>query len=240
MSNARIGELERRVANIVRPGVILEADYDKARVKVKLGRNQTAWIPWVTGRACNDRTWHAPEVGEQVLVVAPSGNLASGFVMAGGIYKNDKPANGNDPTVSRTTFADGAVVEYDRSGHNHLIQLPSGSATVSVGGSGITEVTPGKITHKVGSDSVTEIVASKITHKVGGSSVTEIEAAKITHTVGTAVTELTPSKLTHKMGATALIEITATSIKFTCGTTVFELTPTGTTLQTPQFAATQV
>ena len=75
MSNARIGELERRLSNTIRPGKVLEADYAKARLRVTMGDNTSAWLPWLTSRAGEDRTWHAPEVGEQVIVIAPGGEL---------------------------------------------------------------------------------------------------------------------------------------------------------------------
>jgi phage baseplate assembly protein V len=151
MSAARIGELERRLANVTRAGTILEADYSKARVRVKLGKNTTAWLPWVSSRAGGDKTWHAPEVGEQVLVLSPAGDLCAGFVL-GGVYKQDRPANGDAATVSRTTYADGAVVEYDRAAHAYAISIPAG----------------GKATVKAGASSTLEVAADAIRLTVGG------------------------------------------------------------------------
>jgi phage baseplate assembly protein V len=150
MSNARLGELERRLANVTRAGTILEADYAKARVRVKLGKNTTAWLPWVSSRAGGDKTWHAPEVGEQVLVLSPAGDLCAGFVL-GGVYKQDRPANADAATVSRTTYADGAVVEYDRAAHAYAISIPAGGkATVKAGASSTFEVTSDAIRLTVG------------------------------------------------------------------------------------------
>jgi phage baseplate assembly protein V len=151
MSAARIGELERRLANVTRAGTILEADYAKARVRVKLGKNTTAWLPWVSSRAGGDKTWHAPEVGEQVLVLSPAGDLCAGFVL-GGVYKQDRPANADAATVSRTTYADGAVVEYDRAAHAYAISIPAG----------------GKATIKAGASSTLEVAADAIRLTVGG------------------------------------------------------------------------
>lgn len=151
MSAARIGELERRLANVTRAGTILEADYSKARVRVKMGKNTTAWLPWVSSRAGGDKTWHAPEVGEQVLVLSPAGDLCAGFVI-GGVYKQDRPANADAATVSRTTYADGAVVEYDRAAHAYAISIPAG----------------GKATVKAGASSTLEVAADAIRLTVGG------------------------------------------------------------------------
>lgn len=180
MSNARIGDIERRLSNVVRPGTILEADYATARVKVALGKNKTAWLPWITGRAGNDRTWHAPEVGEQVIVIAPSGELAAGYVLQGAIYKTDFPANGASANVSRITYSDGAISEYDRAAHAHLLNIPSG----------------GKATVKVGTEAFTEITASKITHQLSATAKAEISAASIKLTLGSTIIEMTSSGIT--------------------------------------------
>lgn len=184
--NARLGELERRFANMVRPGRVLEADYAKARVKVALGKNETAWIPWLTGRAGADRTWHAPEVGEQVLVMAPSGELAAGFVMPGAVYQQDYPANGDSAEISRTTFKDGTVYEYDRENHARLIKLPEGKSTVQVGDDAETEITETKITHKLGDNAKVEIQASSVKLTLGGSSI-ELTSGGIS-IIGAAIT----------------------------------------------------
>lgn len=214
MSNARLGELERRLSNTIRPGTVLEADYEKARIRVTMGDNTSAWLPWLTSRAGEDRTWHAPEVGEQVIVMAPGGELSAGYVMPGGIYKNDYPANGDKPEISRTTYKDGAILEYDREAHAHLLQLPEGSATVKVGDDAETEITPSKITAKVGDDAKTEITASKILAQIGSDAKSEITASKITHT----------------LGSSSKIEVTSGSVKITVGGTTLEIASGGITI----------
>ena len=214
MSNARLGELERRLSNTIRPGTVLEADYEKARIRVTMGDNTSAWLPWLTSRAGEDRTWHAPEVGEQVIVMAPGGELSAGYVMPGGIYKNDYPANGDKPEISRTTYKDGAILEYDREAHAHLLQLPEGKATVKVGNDAQTEITPSKITAKVGSDAKTEITASKILAQIGTDAKSEITASKITHT----------------LGSSSKIEISSGSVKITVGGTTLEIASGGITI----------
>ena len=214
MSNARLGELERRLSNTIRPGTVLEADYAKARIRVTMGDNTSAWLPWLTSRAGEDRTWHAPEVGEQVIVMAPGGELSAGYVMPGGIYKNDYPANADKPEISRTTYKDGAILEYDREAHAHLLQLPEGSATVKVGDDAQTEITPEKITAKVGDDAKTEITASKILAQIGSD----------------AKSEMTASKITHTLGSSSKIEVTSGSVKITVGGTTLEIASGGITI----------
>jgi phage baseplate assembly protein V len=214
MSNARISELERRLSNTIRPGTVLEADYAKARLRVTMGDNTSAWLPWLTSRAGEDRTWHAPEVGEQVIVIAPGGELSAGYVMPGGVYKNDYPANADKAEISRTTYKDGAILEYDREAHTHLLQLPEGSATVKVGADAQTEITPSKITAQIGSDAKTEITASKILAQIGSDAKSEITASKITHT----------------LGSSSKIEISSGSVKITVGGTTLEIASGGITI----------
>lgn len=128
---AKIGELERRIHNIVRVGEIQAADYGAARVRVKMGEIVTAWLPWMTHRAGNDRTWHAPEVGEQVVVVSPSGDLHFGFVMPS-VFQNDFPGPENVATKATTIYDDGATFQYDREAHKWTINIPAGEVSVDL------------------------------------------------------------------------------------------------------------
>ena len=47
------------------------------------------WMPWLSRRAGLDAEWWKPDLDEQVLVLAPSGNLAIG-VVAGSIYRGTR------------------------------------------------------------------------------------------------------------------------------------------------------
>jgi phage baseplate assembly protein V len=139
MSARAIGELERTRANLLQVGTIAEADYATARVRVLMAGLTSAWLPWLTGRAGGDRSWAAPEVGEQVLVACPDGDPANGVVV-GAIYQADYAAPAASPDVQRTTYSDGAVIEYDRAAHALRATLPAGStaAVVADGGVSIT------------------------------------------------------------------------------------------------------
>lgn len=143
----RITELERRQSNMLRVGTIAEADYARARVRVSIGPLLTAWLPWLTQRASKTSTWHAPEVGEQVLVVSPAGELAQAVVIPA-LYQSAHPANADNPDIARITFADGAVLEYDRAAHRLAADIPgsasiktSGDLTAAIGGKLAAEVT---------------------------------------------------------------------------------------------------
>jgi len=83
-------ELDRRLANIVRLGTVEQADYAKARIRVRCGDMLTGWLPWLTTRAGKDITWWAPDIGEQVVVLSPSGEPAQGVVLFA-VYQNSSP-----------------------------------------------------------------------------------------------------------------------------------------------------
>ncbi|PWC81254.1 phage baseplate assembly protein V [Azospirillum sp. TSH64] len=113
----------RRLTNLLRMGKVHSADYPAARIRVVVGDASdpvghivTNWIPWLTTRAGKDRTWHAPEVGETVLVLAPGGELANAVALPA-TFSSGSPAPADRETVQRTIYDDGTVVEYDREAH---------------------------------------------------------------------------------------------------------------------------
>ncbi|WP_421780725.1 phage baseplate assembly protein V [Kiloniella litopenaei] len=109
-----IAELKRQLSNLIRPAVIIDADYGSAKVRVKSGGLESDWLHWMTPRAGNDRDWEPPEVGEQVLLLCPEGKPERGYVLPS-IYSNDYPAPANSADISRKVFSDGFVIEHDRS-----------------------------------------------------------------------------------------------------------------------------
>jgi len=129
-----LAEANRRIGNMVRYGRVVALDPAAARVKVQTGNNVTAWVPWTTGRAGQDRDWAAPEPGEQVVLLAPSGALDQAVVIPG-VYQSRHPAPGDSADVRRTVFKDGTIQEYDRAAHAHLLDLRAcdGSARVLTG-----------------------------------------------------------------------------------------------------------
>lgn len=129
----RVTELERRLANVMVKGTVVAADYAAGRVRVKSGDLTSDWLPWATLRAGQDRTWSAPDIGEQVIVVSPSGEPAAGVVLPA-LFSTAAPAPADKATVTRTVYGDGTVVEHDRETSAMAITLPAaGSWTLTVG-----------------------------------------------------------------------------------------------------------
>ncbi len=109
---ANIQELARALRNMIRPGIIVETDLNAGRCRVQTGGMCTDWLQWLTHRAGRSRTWWAPSVGEQVLILAVGGELDTAFVLPG-IYSGDNPAPSASADALHIRFPDGAVIEYE-------------------------------------------------------------------------------------------------------------------------------
>ena len=109
---ANIQELGRVLRNMIRPGIIVETDLKAGRCRVQTGGMCTDWLQWLTHRAGRSRTWWAPSVGEQVLILAVGGELDTAFVLPG-IYSGDNPPPSASADAVHIRFPDGAVIEYE-------------------------------------------------------------------------------------------------------------------------------
>lgn len=149
-------DLERRTANAIRYGTVLAVDYAAARVRIKSGEIETAWLPWSTGRAsAAKRRWDPPEVGEQVVLLAPTGDLRQAVVLTG-VFQTSAAAPNASPDKDTTVYGDGTVIEYDRVAHalvadlqgtklfadRNKIELTIGGSVLTMTAAGTTLTTP--------------------------------------------------------------------------------------------------
>lgn len=107
-----IQELARAIRNLIRSGVVTEVDTAQGLCRVQSGGIQTAWLNWLTTRAGRSRSWWAPSVGEQVLLLAIGGELDTAFVLPG-IFSDDNHAPSASADAWHVVFPDGAVMEYE-------------------------------------------------------------------------------------------------------------------------------
>ena len=133
-----IQELARAIRNLIRSGVVTEVDTSQGLCRVQSGGIQTTWLNWLTTRAGRSRTWWAPSMGEQVLLLAIRGELDTAFVLPG-IFSDDNPAPSASADAWHVAFPDGAVIEYEPetsaltvSGIKTANVTASGSITVTV------------------------------------------------------------------------------------------------------------
>ena len=87
----------------------------------------SAWVPWLVQRAGATRTWSAPDVGEQCLLMSPGGDTAAAVAVVG-IYSSAHAAPDNAPPLHTTHYPDGAVISYDQASHALTATLPDNSS----------------------------------------------------------------------------------------------------------------
>nr|WP_203792602.1 phage baseplate assembly protein V [Pseudomonas alcaligenes] len=132
-----IADLARLIENIVRLGTIAEVQMQPPRVKVSSGNITTTWLPWLNLRAGADREWDPPTIGEQVVLLSPSGNLTQGVALTG-LFSDLITANGDREGLHRRTYRDGAVIEYDSIAKHLRATLPGTAEVTAVGDISIT------------------------------------------------------------------------------------------------------
>ncbi|MCU5775856.1 phage baseplate assembly protein V [Erwiniaceae bacterium BAC15a-03b] len=107
-----LSETQRLLRNLIRIGTVTDLDLDNGLCRVLTGANTTDWLHWITGSAGNVRSWRAPSIGEQVLILSLGGELDSAVVLTG-IFSDDFPAPSASADAVHFTFPDGAVIEYE-------------------------------------------------------------------------------------------------------------------------------
>ncbi|UPA54970.1 phage baseplate assembly protein V [Wolbachia pipientis] len=141
-NNFAIAELQRKVANIIRIGLVKEIDYEEAKVRVKIGDIVTDYLPWITSKAGKDRDWCPPDIDEQVIILCPLGELSLGVVLPG-IYQQKYSAPENKKEINSVKFQDGTKFTYDKEKHHLEIEVAD-KITLKAGESSI-EMTKGSI-----------------------------------------------------------------------------------------------
>lgn len=101
-------EISRLLRNLIRTCVIVEIDLNDGRCRVQTCGIVTDWLQWLTTRAGCSRSWWAPSVGEQVLLLVVGGELDTAFVLPG-IFSDEHPAPSASADAFHITFPDGTV-----------------------------------------------------------------------------------------------------------------------------------
>ncbi|OAV00226.1 MULTISPECIES: phage baseplate assembly protein V [Moraxella] len=140
-----MSDIIRRLENLIRIGTVASVDHAAARCIVDCGGIVTAPLPWLTLRAGTDRTWDAPTAGEQVVVLAPGGEMMQAVVIMG-LYQTQAPAPAAQAHIKTRHFEDGATITYDTAAHALTAILPSGGTAVITANGGTTINASGGIT----------------------------------------------------------------------------------------------
>lgn len=125
-----IGEILRRLANIIRIGKVVEVNYQNQKAKVKLGELQTGYLPWVIDRAGSDRSWKPIDVGEQVVVLAPYGELKGGVILPS-LYQKTYSCPTPDKNKHTIIWEDGSTAVFDKKTSSLNVEI-KGKVTVNI------------------------------------------------------------------------------------------------------------
>ena len=100
-----LSEQQRRLHNIATIGTVFDVNPDDQTMRLHVGENQTDWLPIPALAAGQVRVWRCPSVGEQFLLVSPSGELANAIPVLS-LYSNQHPSPSNDPNEIRVRYND--------------------------------------------------------------------------------------------------------------------------------------
>lgn len=126
---------DRMIAAMLIPCRVVAVDLAAARVRVSDGAGWTsAWLRWHSQAAGKARHWRSPSVGEQGVLLSPSGEPAQGTFIPG-LYGNAGNPPDNREHVEVWRFDDGGSLTYDWQSSSYSIDLPHGILTLKVGGS---------------------------------------------------------------------------------------------------------
>ncbi|MFT7086970.1 MAG: phage baseplate assembly protein V [Rickettsiales bacterium] len=140
-----LGDLGRRLANVIRIGSILEIDYELAKARVEIGDLETDWLVWINSNSSANNSWNPPQIGEQVVLLSPSGELNQAVILPS-LYKNNAPEN--LANIQSFTYQDGSKVtmNHDDEGKGTLTLDLTKDMNINIGGNAtITVVGDAKI-----------------------------------------------------------------------------------------------
>lgn len=124
-------EHQRRLHNIATIGTVIEIDADAALMRLAVGDNETDWLSIPTIAAGMVSVWRCPTIGEQYLLVSPSGELANAIPVIS-LYSDRNPSPSTDPNEIRIRYNDTDFCSIDVANSQltmHVSQIANQAAT---------------------------------------------------------------------------------------------------------------
>lgn len=124
-------ETQRRLHNIATIGTVIKIDADKALMRLAVGDNETDWVNIPTIAAGAISVWRCPSMGEQYLLVSPSGELANAIPVIS-LYSDHHPSPSTDPNEIRIRYNDTDFCSIDVVNSQltmHISQITNQAAT---------------------------------------------------------------------------------------------------------------
>jgi len=124
-------ETQRRLHNIATIGTVIKIDADKALMRLAVGDNETDWVNIPSIAAGSISVWRCPSIGEQYLLVSPSGELANAIPVIS-LYSEHNPSPSTDPNEIRIRYNDTDFCSIDVVNSQltmHISQITNQAAT---------------------------------------------------------------------------------------------------------------
>ena len=139
MSRYALAQHDRMLAGIAMETYVVALDLTASppMCRVSDGEWTSAWVRWHSIAAGKARHWRAPSMGEQGVLISPSGDPAQGTFVPG-LYGNAGAPPDNRDHVEVWRFDDGGSLVYDWKAKKYTITLPTGTVTIKVGASVMT------------------------------------------------------------------------------------------------------
>lgn len=103
-------ENDRRLANLAQMGVVEQVKYSNPpKARVRVGELLTGWLRMGTRRAGDAHESWAYSVGEEVLVISTSGNMAQGVIVCA-LANGANAAQAAEATF-KTIYPSGVIIE---------------------------------------------------------------------------------------------------------------------------------
>lgn len=100
-----LSEQQRRLNNLATIGTVFDVRPDDQTMRLQVGDNQTDWLPIPAIFAGQVSVWRCPSIGEQFLLISPSGELANAIPVLS-LYCNQHPSPSHDPNEIRVRYND--------------------------------------------------------------------------------------------------------------------------------------
>ncbi|UDQ97807.1 phage baseplate assembly protein V [Lentisphaerota bacterium WC36G] len=125
----KFNNIERKLENLIKIGVVIEVNYADCTARVKIGEIETNFLSFATVKAGSHKMWSPVEIGEQVLIFSPSGELTNGIIF-GSLYSNANAAPNSTPAKEVRIVPAGIDVTTNKFVINGQLKV-NGSVSVS-------------------------------------------------------------------------------------------------------------
>lgn len=131
-------ETDRRLSSMLVEGTVSEVQLKPLRVRITDGAGWTsALLRPFTLSSGKVRTWRPPSLGEEAIILSPSGSPEQGLVLIG-FFGEMFGQNDELDTITATDFPDGSRDSHDHDAKERTISIPAGGKfTVAVGASSL-------------------------------------------------------------------------------------------------------